>query len=90
MATLGGAPATGTAGSYPLTITASNGVGTNATQSFSADDHNSCRDWFLQVNSASPQSILTPVKVAYSGAQTAGDLNVVVVGWNDSTAQVSL
>jgi large repetitive protein len=33
-ATLGGAPATGTAGSYPLTITASNGVGTAATQSF--------------------------------------------------------
>jgi hypothetical protein len=28
------------------------------------------------------------VNVAYSAAQTAGDLNVVIVGWNDSTATV--
>jgi hypothetical protein len=27
--------------------------------------------------------------VTYTAAQTAGDLNVVIVGWNDSTAQVS-
>ncbi|MFZ0303353.1 MAG: putative Ig domain-containing protein, partial [Terracidiphilus sp.] len=32
--TLSGTPAAGTGGTYPLTITASNGVGTNATQSF--------------------------------------------------------
>ena len=31
---LSGAPALGTVGAYPITITASNGVGTNATQSF--------------------------------------------------------
>lgn len=33
-ATIGGTPAAGTAGSYPITITASNGATTNATQSF--------------------------------------------------------
>src|ERR1700722_4584595 len=33
-AKISGTPATGTAGSYPLTITASNGVGTAATQNF--------------------------------------------------------
>jgi hypothetical protein len=33
-ATLSGTPASGTAGSYPLTITASNGVGAAATQNF--------------------------------------------------------
>ena len=33
-ATLAGTPATGTAGSYPVTITAANGVGSPATQSF--------------------------------------------------------
>jgi hypothetical protein len=33
-ATLSGTPAAGTGGSYPITITASNGVGTAATQSF--------------------------------------------------------
>ena len=32
--TLSGTPATGTANTYPITFTASNGVGTNATQSF--------------------------------------------------------
>jgi hypothetical protein len=33
-ATLSGTPAAGTHGSYPITITAANGIGTNATQSF--------------------------------------------------------
>ncbi|HET6931490.1 MAG TPA: putative Ig domain-containing protein [Candidatus Acidoferrum sp.] len=32
--TLSGTPATGTANSYPITFTASNGIGTNATQNF--------------------------------------------------------
>ena len=43
---------------------------------------------FVQVNSATPQSPSTTVAVPYTGAQTAGNLNVVVVGWNDATAQV--
>jgi hypothetical protein len=44
---------------------------------------------FVQVNSATPQSPQTSVTVTYTKAQTAGNLNVVVVGWNDSTAQVN-
>jgi hypothetical protein len=44
---------------------------------------------FIQVNSATPQSPQTPVVVTYTAAQRVGDLNVVVVGWNDSTATVS-
>ncbi|HXJ06004.1 MAG TPA: IPT/TIG domain-containing protein [Candidatus Acidoferrum sp.] len=44
---------------------------------------------FVQSNSATPQATVTPVTVAYPLAQTAGNLNVVVVGWNDSTATVS-
>jgi chitodextrinase len=44
---------------------------------------------FVQVNSATPQSSPTSVSVTFTGAQTAGNLNVVVVGWNDSTAAVS-
>ena len=44
---------------------------------------------FVQVNSAVPQSAQKSVKVTYAKAQTAGDLNVVVVGWNDSTATIS-
>ena len=44
---------------------------------------------YVQSNYASPQSSQTSVKITYTAAQTAGDLNVVVVGWNDSTATVS-
>src|ERR1035441_5283256 len=45
---------------------------------------------FVQSNYATPQSPTASVPVAYPGAQTAGDLNVVVVGWNDTTATVQL
>jgi hypothetical protein len=43
---------------------------------------------FVQVAAATPQTSTTTVSVAYPGAETAGDLNVVVVGWNDTTATV--
>ena len=43
---------------------------------------------FVQVGSATPQSTTATVNVAYSTPQTAGDLNVVIVGWNDTTATV--
>src|SRR5882762_6917846 len=44
---------------------------------------------FIQVNSADPQTPQTAVTVPYAAAQRVGDLNVIVVGWNDSTATVS-
>jgi hypothetical protein len=44
---------------------------------------------FVQSNSATPAGSQTTVAVVYTLAQTAGNLNVVVVGWNDSTATVS-
>ena len=44
---------------------------------------------FVQGNYATPQSSQTTVNVTFTGAQTAGNLNVVVVGWSDSTAAVS-
>ncbi len=43
---------------------------------------------FAQVAAATPQSPTATVSVTYPGAQTAGDLNVVVVGWNDTTSTV--
>ena len=42
----------------------------------------------MQVAAATPQSPTATVSVSYPGAQTAGDLNVVVVGWNDTAASV--
>ncbi len=43
---------------------------------------------FSQLASATPQSATATVPVSYPAAQTAGDLNVVVVGWNDNTSTV--
>src|SRR6516164_4691786 len=44
---------------------------------------------YVQGNYATPQTPQTRVSVTFTAAQTAGDLNVVVVGWNDSTAAVN-
>ncbi len=44
---------------------------------------------FVQVAYATPQTDSTTVSVKCTAAQVAGDLNVVAVGWNDSTAAVS-
>jgi hypothetical protein len=44
---------------------------------------------YVQGNYATPQTPQTSVSVAFTSAQAVGDLNVVVVGWNDSTATVT-
>jgi hypothetical protein len=44
---------------------------------------------FVQVGAATPQTPQTQVAVTLLKAQQAGDLNVVVVGWNDAVAQVA-
>lgn len=43
---------------------------------------------FIQSSNGTPQEPSDSVPVFFPSAQRAGDLNVVVVGWNDSTAQV--
>jgi len=43
---------------------------------------------FIQVAAAVPQSSPSTVPISYGSPQTAGDLNVVVVGWNNSTSTV--
>jgi fibronectin type 3 domain-containing protein len=43
---------------------------------------------YVQGNYATPQSSPSSVSVPFQGAQSAGDMNVVVVGWNNSTAVV--
>ena len=44
---------------------------------------------YVQSNFATPQSSQTTVTVIFTAAQAAGDLNVVAVGWNDTTATVN-
>lgn len=43
---------------------------------------------YVQGNSAVPQTPQTTVPVTYTAAQTAGNLNVVIVGWNDTANSV--
>ena len=43
---------------------------------------------YVQGAYATPQSPQTSVSVTLASAQTSGDLNVVVVGWNDSASAV--
>lgn len=44
---------------------------------------------YVQGASAVPQTPQTTVAVPFAGAQLAGHLNVVIVGWSDTTAQVA-
>src|ERR1700687_3984824 len=44
---------------------------------------------YVQGNYATPQTPQTRVHVTFKTVQAAGDLNVIVVGWNDSTAVVN-
>jgi hypothetical protein len=44
---------------------------------------------YVQGNYAVPQTPQKTVSVPYAASQTAGDLDIVVVGWNDSVAKVS-
>ena len=44
---------------------------------------------FVQTAWVTPQTPQTSVSVVFDSAQTAGDLNVVAVGWSDSTSTVN-
>jgi hypothetical protein len=44
---------------------------------------------FVQGTYATPQSPLTSVTLPFGAAQKAGDLNAVIVGWNDATTHLS-
>ncbi|MGC1583875.1 MAG: choice-of-anchor D domain-containing protein [Candidatus Acidiferrales bacterium] len=64
---LGGAPATGTGGVYPLTLTASNGVNPNATQSFT-----------LNVNE---EPVITSASATTFSLGSAGSFTVTASGF---------
>src|SRR4029077_17911528 len=68
-AKLSGTPAAGTAGSYPLTITAHNGVGTDASQAFT-----------LTVNAAQTAPAITSANNTTFTVGTAGTFTVTATG----------
>jgi glucose/arabinose dehydrogenase/PKD repeat protein len=44
---------------------------------------------FVQVNSATPQSPQSTVATSFVQAQTAGNLNAVAIGWNESVGNIT-
>jgi chitodextrinase len=44
---------------------------------------------FVQQNYATPQLPQSLVSVTYTGAQTAGNTNIIAVGWNDTTSSIT-
>jgi hypothetical protein len=81
---ISGMPPSGSAGTYAISITAA--AGTLATTQGFAWTVSPLAS-FVQVASAIPQS--ASIVTVPLGTQTAGDLNVVAVGWNDSTTHVA-
>jgi chitodextrinase len=43
---------------------------------------------FVQQNYVTPQTPQSQVSVAYEGAQTAGNANILAIGWNDTTSSI--
>jgi hypothetical protein len=75
----------GSAGAVAITVT-SNGQSGSLAGGFT---YNAPGDIsYVQVASATPQSTTATVSVSFAAAETAGDMNIVVVGWNDTTAAV--
>jgi Abnormal spindle-like microcephaly-assoc'd, ASPM-SPD-2-Hydin/Domain of unknown function (DUF4402) len=68
-------------------VLAASGSSTTASGSSSATTASSSIS-FVQKASSTPQSPTATVSVGFPAAQTSGDLNVVVVGWNDTSATV--
>ncbi|MGZ5919247.1 MAG: hypothetical protein ACXWJV_05555, partial [Hyphomicrobium sp.] len=44
---------------------------------------------FVQVNAATPQTNQTSVAVTYGSAQVAGDTNILAIGWNNATSNIT-
>jgi RHS repeat-associated protein len=74
------------AGAATVVVSNSNGSG-QLTNGFTYTTGSSSIG-FVQVAESTPQTPQTSVSASYSLSQTAGNLNIVVVGWNDTTAAV--
>ena len=73
-------------GTYPITVTGNGGgIQQNAALTLTVT---ATTISYVQGNYANPDSPQTTVSVMFNAAQSAADLNVVVVGWGDSTAVV--
>jgi hypothetical protein len=44
---------------------------------------------FVQVNAATPQTNQSTVSVTYANAQVVGDTNILAIGWNNATSNIT-
>ncbi len=77
------------AGAVTVTVTNTNGQSGSLSNAYAYTAVVTGSIAQVQVNAATPQNPTASVAVNYPVAQTAGDLNVVAVGWNDTTSTVS-
>ena len=77
------------AGAVTVTVTNPNGQSGSLAGAYAYTATGGGSISFVQVNAATPQTASASVSVIYPAAQTAGDLNIVAVGWNDTTSTVS-
>jgi len=83
---------TATNGSHTLTALARDAAGnttTSAAVPVTVANATTAPPAFVQVKAATPQTNQSAVPVTYTGAQAAGDTNIVVVGWNNTTSTVT-
>jgi hypothetical protein len=76
----------GTVGTVNVTVTNSNSLSGTLNNGFTYQTQQTVR--FVQAAAATPQSAVSSVVLPYPAAQTAGNMNIVVVGWNDTAADV--
>ena len=74
------------AGAVTVTVTNTNGQSGSLASAYAYTAVVSGSIAQVQVNAATPQTAAASVAVNYPLAQTAGNLNVVAVGWNDTTS----
>jgi hypothetical protein len=87
--TITAATPAGSAGAATVTVTNPGAQSGSLAAAFTYVAPTSTTITYVQGNYATPQTSQTTVPVTFTSAQVAGDLNVVVAGWNDSTAVVS-
>jgi hypothetical protein len=85
---------TGTNGSHMVQAIARDAAGNRATNSASVTVSNApsfppAQPAFIQQNYSTTQTPQTQVSVIYLQAQTAGNANLLAIGWNDMTASIS-
>ena len=78
-------------GSHTLTAIARDAAGNTTTSAPACITvaNTAATPTFKQVNAAVPQTDQSSVPVTYAGAQTAGNTNILAIGWNNAISNIT-